>query len=88
MFFQENTPLVRLDEISVFRPSRAFTRAFVEKKDLFGLTVRAQVANLTDRSNDFFRTSFVDRAADLVAFEEERFRDFGILFELEIEGSF
>ena len=88
VFFQENTPLVRLDEISVFRPSRAFTRAFVEKKDLFGLTVRAQVANLTDRSNDFFRTSFVDRAADLVAFEEERFRDFGILFELEIEGSF
>ena len=87
-FFQENTPLVRLDEISVFRPSRAFTRAFVEKKDLFGLTVRAQVANLTDRSNDFFRTSFVDRAADLVAFEEERFRGFGILFELEIEGSF
>ena len=88
VFFQENTPLVRLDEISVFRPSRAFTRAFVEKKDLFGLTVRAQVANLTDRSNDFFRTSFVDRAADLVAFEEERFRGFGILFELEIEGSF
>jgi len=87
-FYDEDSPLVRLDEISQFRPSRPFTRAFVEKKDLFGLTVRAQVGNLNNRTNDFFRTGFVDRAADEVAFEEERFRGFGTLFELEIEGSF
>jgi len=88
VFFDEDSPLVRLDEISQFRPSRPFTRAFVEKKDLFGVTVRAQVGNLNDRTNDFFRTAFDDRATDQVAFREERFRGFGTLFELEIEGSF
>ena len=88
LFYDEDSPLVRLDEVSQFRPNRPFTRAFIEKKDLFGLTVRAQVGNLNNRTNDFFRTAFDDRAADQVAFREERFRGFGTLFELEIEGSF
>ena len=87
-FYNENSPQVRLDEVSLFRPSKPFTRVFVENKDVFGLTLRVRVANLNNRSNDFFRTSFADRAAGAVAFREERFRDFGTLFELEVEGSF
>ncbi|MEM7217390.1 MAG: TonB-dependent receptor plug domain-containing protein [Pseudomonadota bacterium] len=88
MFYDEESPLVRLDEVSQFKPSAAFTRVFIEKKDLYGVTVRAMVGNLNDRTNDFFRTSFVDRAAGQIDFREERFRGFGTLYELEIEGSF
>ena len=88
LFYDESSPLVRLDEVSVFRPSEPFTRLFIEKKDLYGLTLRGRVANLNNRTNDFFRTSFSDRAAGEVEFREERFRGFGTLFELQVEGSF
>ena len=87
-FFQETTPQVRLDEISLFRQSVAFTRVFVENKDVFGTTVRATVGNLNDRSNDFSRTLFNDRSTNDIATREERFLDFGLLFQLEIESSF
>ncbi|MEM6639933.1 MAG: TonB-dependent receptor plug domain-containing protein [Pseudomonadota bacterium] len=88
MFFNENTPLVRLDEISVFQLDSAFTRMFLEKKDFHGVTLRASVGNLTNRSNDFTRTSFNDRLTNDIAFREERFRTFGVLYRFEIEGSF
>lgn len=84
----EEAPVVRLDEISVFRPSLPFMRVFVEQKDFHGLTLRANVTNPNDRSNDFFRTIFNDRTTGDIAFSEERFRDFGVIFRLDIEGSF
>jgi len=87
-FFGEQTPQVRLEEISLFQQSVAFTRAFIENKNVFGTTLRASIGNLTDRSNDFARTLFNDRASNDIASREERFLDFGILFQLEIEGSF
>ena len=88
MFYREDTPLVRLDETSLFRPSRAFTRVFVENKNLFGATLRASVANLNDRGNIFSRTLFADRSAGDVRVRERRELDFGLIFRLEIEGNF
>lgn len=88
LFYRENTPQVRLDEISLFRQSVAFTRVFIENKDVFGTTFRATLGNLNDRSNDFSRTLFNDRRVNDIATREERFLDFGLLFQLEIEGSF
>ncbi len=87
-FYDENTPQVRLDEVSIFLQSTAFTRLFVEYKDLFGMTLRGSIGNLSDRSNDFFRTSFNDRLTNDIAFQEDRFRGFGKLYRLELEGSF
>ena len=87
-FYNEDTPQVRLDEISLFRPSAPFTRFFVEHKDVFGVTVRGSIANINDRDNEFSRTVFVDRTIGAVDFREERFRDFGLIFTLDIEGSF
>ncbi|MEM6709231.1 MAG: TonB-dependent receptor plug domain-containing protein [Pseudomonadota bacterium] len=87
-FFDKARRAVRIDEISVFKPSRAFTRLFVEHKDVFGLTLRGSVANLNDRGGDFFRTIFNDRTTNDVAFREARYRDFGLLIRFEIEGSF
>ncbi|MEM7281596.1 MAG: TonB-dependent receptor [Pseudomonadota bacterium] len=88
MSYQEDTPSVRLDEISVFRPSTAFAEVFVENKDFFGVTLRGSVGNVFDRGNDFFRTVFNDRVAGDIAFREDRFREFGLLLRLDIEGSF
>ena len=85
---QEDTPTVRLDEISVRRESFAFGTVFVERKNVLGLTLRATVRNVLDRDNDFIRTVFNDRLASDIAFREERFRNFGTIFTFDIEGSF
>ncbi|MEM6817715.1 MAG: TonB-dependent receptor plug domain-containing protein [Pseudomonadota bacterium] len=87
-FYDESRPSVRLDEISLFTPTGGFSRLFVEHKDVFGMTMRGSVANLNDRGNDFSRAIYNDRAANDIAFTEERFRDFGLLIRLEVEGSF
>ncbi len=86
--YDEEAPQVRLDEVSVFIPSAPLTRLFVEKKDLFGVTLRGSVINSTDRGNDFFRTLFNDRITNDVDFREDRFRSFGVIIRLDIEGSF
>jgi hypothetical protein len=81
-------PNVRLDEIFLRTETFGFASAFVENKDVAGLTVRARVANLLDRDNLFERTVFTDRANGVVAFREERVRQFGTIFTFEVEGSF
>jgi len=86
--YNEQSPLVRLNEISEFNPSFAFAEAFVEYKDFFGLTVRFTVGDVLGRNNNFFRTVFNDRVAGDIAFSEERFRTFGQIFSFDIEGSF
>ena len=88
-FFDDNADSVRLDEIFVVNePFPGFTSVFVENKDVGGLTLRLAVNNLTDRKNLFDRTVFVDRAAGIVDFVEDRNRNFGTIFTFEIEGSF
>lgn len=79
---------VRLDEVSLRQDSFGFASAFIENKDVAGLTVRLDVANLLDRQNRFDRTVFLDRAAGLVDFVEDRDRTFGTIVSLIVEGSF
>ena len=86
--WEDNAPAVRLDEVSLRTESFGFVSAFVENKDVSGLTLRANVANLIDRTNRFERTVFSDRPAEVVAFSEERARKFGMIFTFEVEGSF
>jgi hypothetical protein len=86
--WEDNAPLVRLDEVALVTQSFGFVSAFLENKDVRGLTLRANVANLIDRKNRFARTVFADRAAGLVAFSEIRERRFGTIFTFEVEGSF
>ena len=88
LVWERDAPLVRLDDISQRHDSFAFVSAFVENKDVAGMTVRADIANLADRKNRFDRTVFFDRAAGLVAFTEDRDRTFGTIFTLTVEGSF
>ncbi|WP_296718455.1 TonB-dependent receptor plug domain-containing protein [Erythrobacter sp.] len=86
--WEDNSPSVRLDEVSLSTQTFGFASVFVENKDVAGMTMRASAGNLLDRRNQFERTIFTDRKAGQVAFFEQRSRDFGMIFTLEVEGSF
>ncbi len=86
--WQEFAPQVRLDEISLRSYSFGMASAFVENKNVAGMTIRGSIANLLDRTNFFDRTVFADRLNGVVSFAESRARRFGTIFTLEIEGSF
>ncbi len=88
IFYNEFAEDVRLDEIALNGESFGFARAFVENKDVAGMTVRVAVSNLLDRTNRFERTVFLDRSEGLVDFLETRERRFGTIFTFELEGSF
>ena len=86
--WEDNAPVVRLDEVALRTESFGFVSAFVENKDVSGLTLRANLANIIDRRNRFERIVFADRAAGLAQFSEARERRFGMIFTFEVEGSF
>ena len=86
--YDEQRPRVRLDEVFQRLNPPGFLRLFVEHKDVFGMTARLRVANLLDRDNRLDRTIFIDRAAGIVDFREDRDRQFGTIFSIDIEGSF
>lgn len=84
----KNARSVRLDEISLNQPSFAQMFAFLENKDVAGMTMRVRVGNLLDQRDRFERTVFSNRAAGQIAFSESRDRRFGTIFSLDVEGSF
>lgn len=84
----KNAREVRLDEIFLNQPSFAYVSAFVENKDVAGMTLRARVGNLLGQRDRFERTVFSDRAAGAIAFSERRDRRFGTIFTFDVEGSF
>ena len=86
--WQEFSPRVRLDEIALRSFSFGMASAFIENKNVAGMTLRGSIANLLDRRNFFDRTVFADREAGIITFAESRVRRFGTIFTLEIEGSF
>ena len=86
--WDREAPEIRLDEFALGRESFAAASIFVENKDVAGLTLRGRIGNVLDRANNFSRTVFIDRRAGLVALREERFRNQGTVFTLDIEGSF
>jgi hypothetical protein len=79
---------VRLDEVSLDQPSFAQGFAFLEHKDVAGMTMRARAGNLMNQKDRFTRTLFSNRAAGIAAFSEKRERRFGTIFSFDIEGSF
>lgn len=84
----DQAPRVRLDEVSLNSVSFGNIGAYVENKDIEGLTVRASISNITSQDDRFNRTVFIDRTAGIVDFTEDRDRTFGRVFTLTIEGSF
>ena len=87
-FWNNNAEDVRLDQITLRRETFGFAGFYIENKDVRGAVVRLAINNILDRTNKIDRTVFVDRAAGIVDFREDRDRSFGQIFTLEIEGTF
>jgi len=94
---------LRLDQINHFRTGAPYTWAFIEHKNIFGLTVKADLGNLLGRSENFTRTVFgtlLGQPGDLdppfirgrrngpLGFVEDRSREFGLIYRLTVSGSF
>ncbi|MBV7259621.1 TonB-dependent receptor plug domain-containing protein [Erythrobacter crassostreae] len=86
--FSENRADVRLSEVSQREDAPGFARAFIEHKDVLGMTARFRVGNLINQNDNFSRTIFTDRLNGIVDSREERRRVFGVIYSFDIEGSF
>jgi len=82
-------PYYRLRETGIGYEGPAYTFAFIEHKDVFGLTVRAQVFNLTN-GRQIFRRTVYDRPRDTspVLFNEDADRAVGPIFNFSVRGTF
>jgi hypothetical protein len=82
-------PYYRLFEVGINYEGPAYTFAFLENKDVFGLDVRAQVFNVTNGRHYFRRTvygGFRDTAA--VLFNEDADQSVGFIYSLNVKGKF
>lgn len=90
---------IRLDQIADFDTQAPFSWFFIEHKDVFGLTVNAELGNLFDRGERFVRTAYgvLDEATGNltrgrrdgpIGLVEDRTRKFGLIYRLTISGSF
>ena len=67
--------------------SGPWASAYVEHKDIFGLKVRADIANLFDASDDFRREVYDNRRANLLRVED-RSRGFDLIYRMRVSGTF
>ncbi len=78
----------RLDQFSQYVATPGFAGAYVEHKDLIGMTGRLQVGNLLDSNEDFGRTVFVNRRDGPIDFTEFRSMRFANIISLRLSGKF
>ena len=78
----------RLTEVGRAWEGPLWTSLFVENKDVFGLTVRASVTNLTAARSVWDRTVYVGRRTGPVDFFEKRDRLIGPIFSFAVRGKF
>lgn len=82
-------PYVRLFEVGRDFEGPIYTFAFIENKDVFGLTVNLNMFNLSGGRGFFDRTVYTglrDRAP--IAFVERRRLDVSTIYRISIKGSF
>jgi hypothetical protein len=82
-------PNVRLFEVNTDFEGPIYTFAFIEHKDVFGLTVNLNVFNLTGGQIHFDRTVWNGlRDSSSVQFFESRRMDVSSIFRLQVKGNF
>ena len=82
-------PYYRLFEVGRDYEGPIYTYAFVENKDVFGLTVRAQFFNVTNGRRILDRTVYTGlRDRSPVAFHESRDQAVGPIFDISVRGTF
>jgi len=83
-----NRPYVRLFEVGQ-NYEGPYTFAFIENKDVFGLTVNLNMFNLTAGQDHFDRTVWTGlRDRSPVLFNEHRRSDISTIYRLTVRGSF
>jgi len=78
----------RLTEVGRQNEGPIFLNAYVEHKDVFGLTVRATIGNTADARQTWDRTVYVGRRDGPVDFYEQRDRLIGPIFAFQVRGRF
>ena len=82
-------PYYRLFEIGRQYEGPTYTFAFIENKDVFGLTVRAQFFNVTDGRRIIRRTVYDGpRDTSPVLFFEDTNQKVGPIFDISVKGKF
>ena len=77
----------RLDQLSQYLDTPGSLGAYVEHKNVLGLTVRASVDNLLGTNESFSRTFLAGNRPSPVLFTEARDRFYGPIFTLTISGT-
>ena len=89
LFSNDNAPYSRRFEIGRFGEGPTFVDAFVENKDVYGLTLNASVANIFGATQNFERTLFAGpRPTEEILFRETSRRRIGPIFRLTVSGNF
>lgn len=84
-----NQPVYRRNQIDRAWEGPVFASVFVENKDVFGLTVRAQIANVLNARSKRDRIVYTGlRGESPIAFVEERDRLIGPVFAFSVRGKF
>jgi outer membrane receptor for ferrienterochelin and colicins len=78
----------RLSQLIYANEGPVFLNAYVENKDVLGLTVRATVNNILGASSILDRINYAGRRTDPVSFVEARRRKIGPIFSFLISGTF
>ena len=82
-------PYFRLYEVGLDYEGPIYTYGFIENKDVFGLTVRATVANVLNARSKRNRTVWTGlRGESPIAFVEKRDRLIGPIFAFSVRGKF
>lgn len=82
-------PNYRRNQMDKLWEGPVFANVFVEHKNVMGLTVRAQIANLLNARSRRDRTVYTGlRGASPIAFVEERDRLIGPVFAFSVRGKF
>jgi hypothetical protein len=82
-------PYYRLAEYGWDYTNHTFGAVFLENKDVFGLTVRARMANLFSGKSVLYRTVYAGpRESSPVLFVEDQQRSIGIVWNFMVKGNF
>ena len=87
--YNHTLPYYRIFETGINYEGPAYTYAFIENKDVFGLDVRAQVFNVTG-GRHYFRRTVYDAFRDVgnVIFNEDADQSVGFIYSLTVKGKF
>jgi len=77
----------RLDQLSQYLDTPGSLGAYIEHKNVFGLTVRASIDNLLGTNESFSRTFLAGIRPSPILFTEARDRFYGPIFTLTITGT-